>query len=38
MSGGDEDSVADVAGDDLLGPGVRTVAAVGVTGTAGLLK
>jgi hypothetical protein len=37
MSGGDEDSVADVAGDD-LGPGVRTVAAVGVTGTAGLLK
>jgi len=37
MFGGDGDSVADVAADD-LGPGVKTVAAVGFTGTAGLLK
>jgi hypothetical protein len=36
MFGGDEDSVADVAGGS--GRGVRTVAAVGVTGTAGRLK
>jgi hypothetical protein len=37
MFGGDEDPVADVDGDD-LGPGVRIVAAVGVTGTAAFLK
>jgi len=37
MFGRDEDPAADVDGDDLE-PGVRTVAAVGVTGTAGLLK